>query len=155
MDYRKTKCTAQTKSGRPCRAWAMHNTEPPLCAVHGGATLPPGAPQGNSNARTHGFYADTNIPNAPLSLPAIIHNLAEKQQEISDYLDDCLAPESKQERPKLTELVSVFELHARNASRLGRLLRDERALSGEASDGIAGAIAQALDELSTILGTPL
>jgi len=32
---------------------------------------------------------------------------------------------------------------------VARLLRDRRALSGEAADGIAGALAQAIDELST------
>jgi len=41
------------------------------------------------------------------------------------------------------------------ARTVARLLRDKRALSGEAADGIAGAIAQALDELSTELGIKL
>ncbi len=52
-------------------------------------------------------------------------------------------------------LIKLFSLHAQIASRLGRLLRDQRALSGQAADGIAGAIAQALDELSNELGQPL
>ena len=51
--------------------------------------------------------------------------------------------------------MQLFALHGLNASRLGRLLRDQRALSGEAADGIAGAIAQALDELSSELGAEL
>ncbi len=34
-------------------------------------------------------------------------------------------------------------------SRLGRLLRDRRALSGDAADGISDAIAKALDELGS------
>jgi hypothetical protein len=41
------------------------------------------------------------------------------------------------------------------ARTVARLLRDQRALSGEAADGIAGAIAQALDELGTELGLDL
>jgi hypothetical protein len=41
------------------------------------------------------------------------------------------------------------------ARTVARLLRDKRALSGEAADGVAGAIAQALDELSTELGIKL
>ena len=35
------------------------------------------------------------------------------------------------------------------------MLRDRRALSGEASDGFAGAIAQALDELGSEWGVDL
>jgi len=38
---------------------------------------------------------------------------------------------------------------------VAKLMRDRRALSGEAADGIAGAIAQALDELSTEWGISL
>jgi hypothetical protein len=41
------------------------------------------------------------------------------------------------------------------ARTVARLLRDKRALSGEAADGIAGAISQAIDELSTEWGIPL
>ena len=37
-------------------------------------------------------------------------------------------------------------------ARLAQLLRTRRALSGEAVDGLAGALAQALDELDTIEG---
>ena len=39
--------------------------------------------------------------------------------------------------------------------RVARLLRDQRALSGAAADGIAGAIATALDELTSELGVKL
>ena len=43
-----------------CRAWAMRNSDPPLCASH----VPglPGAPFGNRNALTHGFYASALHP---------------------------------------------------------------------------------------------
>jgi hypothetical protein len=48
--------------------------------------------------------------------------------------------------------VKLFALHAQNASRLGRLLRDQRALGGQAAEGLTAAIAAALDELNTELG---
>ena len=38
---------------------------------------------------------------------------------------------------------------------VARLLRDSRAISGEASDGLCAAIGQALDELSTEWGIDL
>ena len=43
-----------------CRAWAVRDSSPPLCAAHGGRKG--GAPPGNQNALTHGFYASTLTP---------------------------------------------------------------------------------------------
>jgi hypothetical protein len=51
--------------------------------------------------------------------------------------------------------MKLFSLHGQNASRLGRLLRDQRALSGQAADGLLDAIGKALDEISTELGVTL
>jgi len=55
----------------------------------------------------------------------------------------------------LSELLKVAEALARGTGRVARLLRDKRALSGDAADGIAGAIAAALDELTSELGLEL
>ena len=147
------RCTALTASGIRCKAWAMKATSPPLCAAHGGSKKRPGAPRGNRNALKHGFYA---TPTRPLtSIADIIADLAEKQETLSNHIDTILSTADNDDLPNMIDLVKLFALHGQNASRLGRLLRDQRALSGDAADGIAGAIAQALDELSTELGTEL
>ncbi len=52
-------------------------------------------------------------------------------------------------------LIRVVRALGVGTGRVARLLRDKRALSGEAADGIAGAIAQALDELGSELGLEL
>ena len=52
-------------------------------------------------------------------------------------------------------LVKVAEALTRGTGRVARLLRDQRALSGAAADGISGAIATTLDEISTELGVKL
>ena len=52
-------------------------------------------------------------------------------------------------------LVRLLELYGRYSTRLTQMLRARRALSGEAADGFASAIAQALDELGSELGTDL
>jgi len=52
-------------------------------------------------------------------------------------------------------LVKLGALVMTGARTIARLLRDERALTGKAADGIAGAIGQALDELSVELGLEL
>ena len=52
-------------------------------------------------------------------------------------------------------LVRLAQALGGGASRVGRLMRDLRALVGEAADGLTGAVARALDELSTELGIKL
>lgn len=49
----KINCTATKANGQPCSAWAMHESDPPLCSAHAGLT---GPPKGNTNAVTHGYY---------------------------------------------------------------------------------------------------
>ena len=53
MTPKKIKCTAVTAKGTPCKAWAIHDSNPPRCAPHSGIT---GAPEGNNNADKHGYY---------------------------------------------------------------------------------------------------
>jgi hypothetical protein len=49
----------------------------------------------------------------------------------------------------------ALQLLGRACSQLATLMRAKRALSGEAADGLAGAFAKALDELSSELGVEL
>lgn len=139
------KCTAKTKAGMQCKAWAVRESDPPRCAAHGGGRAPVGAPAGNENAQTHGFYAEPD--ETPATIEDIIADLAAKQAGLSQYIDN--------HQVDTETLILLLGLHGQNASRLGRLLRDRRALTGEASDGIAGAIAQALDELGSEMGVCL
>lgn len=52
----KVACSATTRAGNPCKAWAIHNSNPPLCSAHSGRA---GAPPGNQNRYTHGFYSQS------------------------------------------------------------------------------------------------
>lgn len=84
-----------------------------------------------------------------LVIEDVITDLAAKQAWLSDYIEahmDDLTP---------SLLVRVLQLHGQNASRLGKLLRDQRELSGQISDGLAAIIDKTLDEVSEILGTEL
>jgi hypothetical protein len=145
------RCSAITAAGRPCLGWAVRGSDPPLCPAHGGGRRGPGAPLGNDNAWIHGFYAATT--RALDTIDEIIADLAEKQILLSDFITETLSDPDG--RVTADGLMRVFALHGQNASRLGRLLRDRRALSGDAADGISAAIAQALEELQTELGTQL
>lgn len=50
--------------------------------------------------------------------------------------------------------VKVAAALTSGTGRVARLLRDERALTGQAGDGLAAAVAHALNELTTELGAP-
>jgi hypothetical protein len=152
---RSRKCGATKADGTPCNAWAVRESDPPRCAAHGGGKAPVGAPPENRNAQTHGFYASSliSLPDdiaIPDDIDTIITDLARKQAALSHYIDTHLVEDITTE-----DLVAVLGLHATTASRLGKLLRDRRAISGEAADGLAGAIAQALTEAGNVLGTKL
>jgi hypothetical protein len=84
-----------------------------------------------------------------LTIEEVIRDLAAQQAWLSNHIDN------QRDELNTVNLARLLALHGQNASRLGRLLRDQRVLSGEAADSIAGAIDQAFDELSIIFGMQL
>ena len=149
----KRRCTHTTARGQPCRAYAVRDSDPPTCATHGRLTVGAGAPQHNQNRRTHGFYSRALAPDE-------IDDLIFYADDLS--LDDEIACARVSLRRILTALNELdngrnqpqafarYIALALQATRtIARLLRDNRAISGEAADGLCGAIGQALDELST------
>jgi len=108
-----------------------------------------GAQPGNSNAHRHGGFA---APTRKLeTIDDVIADMQSRQEQISTLISQMMADNSH----ATEDLVKLLALHGQNASRLGRLLRDQRALSGQSADGLSAAIAAALDELSTELGITL
>lgn len=105
-----------------------------------------GAPAGNRNRQTHGQYAK---PAPMASIEDVIADALRRQAELSAYID------ARASEMTADDLVKLFALHGQNASRLGRLLRDARALSGRSADSLLDAIGTALDEINTQLGTSL
>ncbi len=148
------RCSATTRAGRPCRAWAILDSQPPLCAAHSGRIKGAGAPIGNQNARKHGFYSRqfTNRELADLVAAGDDIALSDEIAVNRILLQRLLAA---LETADAETLVTIAPLILSSTRAIGRLLRDQRALSGEAADGIAGALAQALDELGTEWGIEL
>jgi len=62
---RKT-CGAKTRSGEPCKNWAMPNGR---CRMHGGKST--GAPKNNQNAKKHGFFS-RYIPKETLEIMGML-----------------------------------------------------------------------------------
>jgi hypothetical protein len=159
------RCTASRNDGRACRAWAVRGSQPPRCAVHagrGGGHADPGGcdlalvvvePAGGqaveqwSDRGRLGLWAP---PRDLTRIEQVIADLAERQAMLTEYIAAQVA-----EGADIGDVARLFALHGQNASRLGRLLRDQQALSGDSADGLLDAIGTALDELSAELGIKL
>ena len=154
------RCTATTRAGRPCRAWAVQDTDPPRCASHGGSATKIGAPPGNTNAQTHGVYArspsgDTQPPDPPpVDLDTRIADLNRRIEQLSAYIDHVtVGPEDGD--IDVDQYARLLSLHGQLTSRLGRLLRDKQQISPEDDSLLQQAINNALDQASEILGVQL
>lgn len=169
-DRTAVRCSATTKTGKPCRAYALHGSKPPLCSAHSGCNEGAGAPPRNQNANQHGFYgraysveelADLIAHAANMTLDdeiaAVRVGIQRAMLRISDGRTTDTDAEGYELERDLTpvEIANLTGLLFTGANTVARLLRARRAIGGEAADGIAGAIAQALDELSTELGIEL
>ena len=86
------------------------------------------------------------------SLEASIGEVVTGLLEWQRYVAGVLAEMAQGGEPPSPRFVQVLELYSRNATRLGRLLRDQRALDGQAKDGYSQAVDKALDELRDELG---
>jgi hypothetical protein len=142
------RCIQITRSGSQCKAWKIKGSD--FCAAHGGTGKRPGAPRGNSNRRKTGFYAK---PAKPLNtIEEVVADLMQRQSLLSAYIE---AQVSAEDAPNVKEMSKLLGVLGQNASRIGRLLRDQRALSGASADGLLAAVGAVLDELSTELGVKL
>lgn len=159
------RCSHQTKSGQACRAWAIRGSNPPACAAHDGRTKGAGAPLANVNRQQHGFYSTALDPAELADLVAFADDLSLNDEialarvilrRVMTHLKHPFTggrpDDQKIDDADLARLAGLVLAGTRTVA---RLLRDQRALSGEAADGFAGAIAQALDELSTEIGLQL
>jgi hypothetical protein len=123
----------------------MRGSSPPRCASHGGALV--GAPEGNSNAEKHGYYS---APTMELNdIGDVLEDVFNRQAQLSAYIQE----KSSQGGVELADMIKLLTLHGQNASRIGRLLRDQRALSGDAADGLLGALGTLFDEVNSELGS--
>ncbi|PWH15544.1 MAG: hypothetical protein DDG58_10955 [Ardenticatenia bacterium] len=79
----------------------------------------------------------------------VVADALRRLHQLGAYLD------AHQEALSTAELARLFSVHGENAARIGRLLRDARALSGDAADGLLDAVGKALDEIATQWGVEL
>ncbi|UCE07914.1 MAG: hypothetical protein JSW07_07750 [bacterium] len=76
------RCRAKTRSGKPCRNWAMPNGR---CRMHGGKS--PGPPLGNQNALRHGRYTRQAIAERS-RIRNLIKQMNESIEELKNFVKD-------------------------------------------------------------------
>jgi hypothetical protein len=136
MSAAKRPCRATTRAGRPCQAWAVRGSDPPRCAAH--------APAGGASPSFYEPSPDDEAGEATLN-----GEIAIARAMVRRLL------EAVQNGTPSGELVQLAQTCFAGTRAVAGLLRDKRALSGGAADGLMGAIGQALDELSTEWGVDL
>lgn len=141
------RCSSTTKSGEQCQAFAVRGSEPPRCSAHLGRNVGAGAPVGNQNRRTHGFYGR--------------YYSAEEMEALSGDVEDSLDGEIGVVRVALRRSLRVLEddgadpalvvalvpLVYAGGRTVARLLRDRKLLSGDDQASVMRELADALEEL--------
>jgi hypothetical protein len=158
------KCTARTAAGPPCRAWAVHDSDPPLCASHAGLTVGAGAPPGNQNRRTHGFYSrtferseidDLVVYTAANTLDDEIACARVALRRVFRLLLAGTTPGPDPTPLAAHDYLRLVALAFQGTRTVARLLRDRHELGGDDEDRISAFMAQALDELGEEWGIAL
>ena len=149
------KCSVTTNAGRECQAWAMIGSDPPLCWAHGDRRNRFGMGREGTNAS--GFY-DRQLSQQEL---ADVRALSEDQTLNSElvlnrvFLRRLLVALQESDELDPMQLAKLAPIIFRGTQAVARLLREERALNGDADDGVPQVIGQALDALSKELGLEL
>ena len=154
-----TRCTAQTRKGIPCKAWAVPGTEPPLCAAHGGANALPGAPTGNRNAQTHGAYSRPQEGGQGLGaggqgskgqgLDGQIRDLDRRIERVQGYIDENMPGWS------LDEINTAHRLLGDLVSRTVRARQARDRMQGSEDGELIAAVNEALDSIGAEWGVEL
>lgn len=132
----------------------MRSSKPPRCSAHRkDRKKRVGAPKANKNAVKHGAYsASRPDPEGPLkTIDDVVLDALAKQTTLSVYIEERL----KEADVRPGEMTILLSLHGQNASRLGRLFRDQKYLSGGGTDDLLSFLDSALDLLKDDLGVTL
>ncbi len=131
----------------------MQSSDPPLCPAHNGYL----GHAKKVSAEASGIY-DRQLSRQELAdLPDLSAERTLNNELVLNriFLRRFLAALQQSDELDAMQLAKVAPVVFRGTQVVARLLRDERALSGETADGLTGAIGQALDELSEELGLEL
>ncbi|MBC7224183.1 MAG: hypothetical protein H5T59_07920 [Anaerolineae bacterium] len=129
-----------------CRAWAMRGQD--RCWAHRGR---PESPVPAPAREPPGLYADAFAPEDLARLAPLLDRLSlDDEIWMVRMINDRLL-QRLQEGPVDDELlVRLARLLYQGAGQVARLLRDRRAITGDAEEGFAQAMGRVLDELNAL-----
>lgn len=130
-----------------CQAWALRNAD--RCYAH--RDRPPPVPSEAAPPPTLGLYTDAFSPEDLARLAPLLERLSlDDEIWMVRMINDRLL-QRLQEGPVDDELlVRLARLLYQGAGQVARLLRDRRAITGDAEEGFAQAMGRVLDELNTL-----
>jgi hypothetical protein len=123
-----------------CNAWAIRDSQPPRCSPHSGKV---GAPEGNRNRLTHGFYATAVLPEEldDLGEETVDSTLADEiaitRVALRRILRMLLTGQSPGPDPRPLDAADYARISAlafRGAGAISRLLRAHHDLGGQHID---------------------
>jgi hypothetical protein len=82
----------------------------------------------------------------------VVRDLLQKQTKLSRLIDRILEAE---EEGVTERVIKLLTLHGQNASRIGRLLRDQKVVEGEDVDKLLAMLDPVLDEVAATWGIEL
>jgi len=124
-----------------------------LCVAHAGRARG-GAPTGNDNRYDHGFYSRHFTADELAVMLSPVDDLAD-EIALCRVLTSRMMERMGDSNLDAGDLVTLASMALRSANTTARLLRDNKVLSGEAADDLAGSIANVLDQLSGEWGVTL
>ena len=119
-----------------------------------------GGQTNNLNAAKHGFYSrhfsedEMALVAAFCTDPSLDDEIA-MQRVANLRVVQALGEIDTSQLSDREQLARLHEALSMGLGRVAKLLRDKRALSGEAADGLQNAITKALDEIATEMGVAL
>lgn len=148
----KKRCTALTASGNPCRNYAMPGSA--KCRSHRDHELAPrgaGAPAGNQNRRTHGFYSkfltETDLLDMATATGGDLLDEVAFTRVMVGKLSEMVGHSMEGEDRDVLTAVKLADALFRGVGRIALLLKAQKALSPDSADAVQDVIAGALDEL--------
>lgn len=144
-------CTATRADGQPCRAWARHDSNPPLCAAHSDPAphSPSGPPPSEPGDLGDGHLYDHNFSDQEQArLQSLTHERSLSSEVrlirvIVDRLTQDLGPQHDLTRADILNTVAALY---KGAHMIGKLWKLQVEIE-KGGDDIHPAIASALDEI--------
>lgn len=131
-----TRCTATTAAERPCRAWAVRETDPPRCTAH------------RDRDRRQKEAAAQEAAAKQAALLAQIDDLDARIARLGEYID------GRRKELDVGDLCRLLDLHSKMLGRVTRMRRAQNDLDGNQSV-LMDATHEVLDGISDKVGVPL